>query len=302
MQNRAIYTSAGLPTTRFRRFSVSSLTGWSGLLTALTSTPFRICTTMTPWRWGIAPPGPAFSDRRGGGALFRPLRHRAVSRPAPQGLQPGEQRSQWLFITFREEAVLPSGEACMSAGPPPSLLPRLGSLSRDPALVRLAAEAAQELEGGEPDGEECARTLLAALLIRHGRLTRKAAASLSVGQPPEQRDDTRRCLERLRPVMEYLSGAYTQDLTVEELAARFYVNPTTLRKWFRGGGGCFSAGVSASGAHFRRLFPAAGTGLSVLDIAMEVGYRSSSSFNRHFLAECGCSPVEYRRSFPGKPA
>ena len=38
-----------------------------------------------------------------------------------------------------------------------------------------------------------------------------------------------------------------------------------------------------------------GTGRSVLDIAMEVGYRSSSSFNRHFLEECGCSPVEYRR-------
>lgn len=27
--------------------------------------------------------------------------------------------------------------------------------------------------------------------------------------------------------------AYAQELTVEDLAARFYVNPTTLRKWFR---------------------------------------------------------------------
>lgn len=210
----------------------------------------------------------------------------------------GEQRSQWLFITFREEAVLPLRRGLHEREASSLLLPRLGSLSRDPELVRLAAETAQELEGGEPDSEECARALLAALLIRHGRLTRKTAATLSLDPLLEQRDDTRRCLERLRPVMEYLSGAYTQDLTVEELAARFYVNPTTLRKWFRG-----AVGISPLEYLHRVRISAAcsllrGTGLSVLDIAMEVGYRSSSSFNRHFLAECGCSPVEYRRSFP----
>lgn len=206
----------------------------------------------------------------------------------------GEQRSQWMFITFREEAVLPPRPA-VSSDFPSRLIARTGSLSREPELVRLAKEAAAELEGGRAGSEECARALLAALLIRHRRLMEEQAPSLSSGEPEDQREEARRCLERLRPVMEYLSGAYAQELTVEDLAARFYVNPTTLRKWFRG-----AVGVSPLHYLHRVRISAAcsllrGTGRSVLDIAMEVGYRSSSSFNRHFLEECGCSPVEYRR-------
>ena len=63
----------------------------------------------------------------------------------------GEQRSQWMFITFREEAVLPPRPA-VSSGFPSRLIARTGSLSREPELVRLAKEAAAELEGYDSVG------------------------------------------------------------------------------------------------------------------------------------------------------
>lgn len=198
----------------------------------------------------------------------------------------GEPASRWLFITFRPEGIF-GGDADSLARLPWNGPPARTCLSTDDELVGLAREAADELEEMRENGEDCARGLLAALLLRHARLCRQA------GEEPSA-SSRRLYLQRLAPVIQAISQEYTEELTVEELARRFYLHPTTLRDWFQK-----AVGLSPQQYLHRVRISAAcslllGTSRPVLDIGLEVGYRSVSSFSRQFRAICGCTPTAYR--------
>ena len=101
-------------------------------------------------------------------------------------------------------------------------------------------------------------------------------------------------LQRLAPVIQAISREYRDDLTVEGLARRFYLHPATLREWFQK-----AMGLSPQQYLHRVRISAAcslllGTSRPVLDIGLEVGYHSASSFARQFRAVCGCTPKAYR--------
>ena len=198
----------------------------------------------------------------------------------------GEPASRWLFITFRAQGLF-GGDTGALARLPWNGPPARACLSADHGLVDLAREAAAELEGRREEGEDCARGLLAALLLRHVRLCRQTGeeASVSAHRP---------YLQRLAPVIQAISREYREDLTVEGLARRFYLHPATLREWFQK-----AMGLSPQQYLHRVRISAAcslllGTSRPVLDIVLEVGYHSASSFGRQFRAVCGCTPKAYR--------
>lgn len=196
----------------------------------------------------------------------------------------GSTPSVWSFITFLPEG-LHAGDTLLLNLPLSDYLPRT-CLTEDPELTVLAAQAASELEREQPGSLECARHLLSALLFRHSRLPRR------------QDDGTggrHRCLQKLGPVLQYIHSHYHEDLTIEELSVRFYISPSTLRKWFDRALG----EAPLQYLHRIRISVAcsllAGTGQPVMDIGRRVGYLTPSSFNRHFAEICGCSPLAYRR-------
>ncbi|MDR3895655.1 MAG: helix-turn-helix transcriptional regulator [Oscillospiraceae bacterium] len=85
-------------------------------------------------------------------------------------------------------------------------------------------------------------------------------------------------------------------VTIEELAHRYLINPTTLKTVFKEVYG------SSLAAHMKehRMERAAAllreTDLSVAEIAGQVGYESQSKFTAAFKEQFGQLPKEYRRN------
>ncbi|MGO4695231.1 helix-turn-helix domain-containing protein [Paenibacillus sp. 2TAB26] len=95
-------------------------------------------------------------------------------------------------------------------------------------------------------------------------------------------------------VRKYVDENYPYELTLSQLASMFHMNETYLSGLFKQ-----NAGVTFSDYLTRlRMTRAAellsGTDLKLTDIAMLVGYSSSSYFSTSFKKYYGCSPKEYR--------
>lgn len=197
----------------------------------------------------------------------------------------GEENSRWIFVTFRPEAVFPRNSLAVSRLPWKNAAAE-NALSSASELTMLGQALADECAKSEPDRDDCLRGLLAALLILHGRLPRRET---------ENRENRLSTLERLHPVLQYIDQHYTEELTAEQLARQMFIHPATLRDWFRDGVGQ----TPMRYVHRVRISVACsllrGTGRPITEVAGEAGYRSLSSFNRHFQEICGLSPTEYRR-------
>jgi len=196
-----------------------------------------------------------------------------------------EQTCRWIFITFRAETIFPREFALYDRLPWDSAAATRAVVD-DAPLCRLTEELIREWEAQEEGWEDCVRGLLAALLVRHARLSRGDAAS---GR--ERRD----ALRQLHPLLQYIDAHFAEPLTVAALAARAHMHPATLRIHFYEAVGAsplryiHRVRISAACALLR------GTDHPVAAIAGEVGYASLSAFNRHFLEHCGTPPSLYRR-------
>lgn len=103
-------------------------------------------------------------------------------------------------------------------------------------------------------------------------------------------------IEIAHQVHDLLLREIGQRFTIEELAHRYLINPTTLKTAFKAVYG------DSLAAHMKehRMTHAAEllhtTNLSIAEIAQEVGYDSQSKFTAAFKAYFGTLPKEYRRS------
>ena len=231
---------------------------------------------------------------KGSGVFFIDGETLPFSAPCVTVLYPGQlhkaystggEPSHWVFVTFQPETVFPR-ESMAAARLPWKDAAAGNALSSDPALTILGAELAAECAGGAPEWDDCLRSLLGALLIRHGRMPRKDSGT---------GEKHMTALERLKPALQYIGQHYAEELYMDRLAGQCFVHPATLRDWFREAVGCpplrylHRVRISVACSLLR------GTGQTVTEVAAEVGYRSLSSFNRHFQEICGCSPTSYRR-------
>lgn len=100
----------------------------------------------------------------------------------------------------------------------------------------------------------------------------------------------------IREIHDYLARHMDRRVTIEELAHRYLINPTTLKTVFKEVYG------SSLAAHMKehRMERAAAllreTDLSVAEIAGQVGYESQSKFTAAFKEQFGQLPKEYRRN------
>ena len=100
----------------------------------------------------------------------------------------------------------------------------------------------------------------------------------------------------IREIHDDLAQHMDRRVTIEELAHRYLINPTTLKTVFKEVYG------SSLAAHMKehRMERAAAllreTDLSVAEIAGQVGYESQSTFTAAFKEQFGQLPKEYRRN------
>ena len=100
----------------------------------------------------------------------------------------------------------------------------------------------------------------------------------------------------IREIHDDLAQHMDRRVTIEELAHRYLINPTTLKTVFKEVYG------SSLAAHMKehRMERAAAllreTDLSVAEIAGQVGYESQSKFTAAFKEQFGQMPKEYRRN------
>ena len=109
-------------------------------------------------------------------------------------------------------------------------------------------------------------------------------------------------VDTIKEVHDFLLKNLDKRLTINELAKKFYMNPTTLKLVFKS-----VYGVSlANHTNVHRMEKAAlllsTTEKSIAEISSSVGYASQSKFTQVFKSAYGLSPSEYRsKNFNSEP-
>lgn len=105
-----------------------------------------------------------------------------------------------------------------------------------------------------------------------------------------------RMARRVRDMRAYMEGHLQEKLTIPEVCRRFYLSPTSFKKYFRA---MYGQSVHRWLQH-QRLERAAQllrtTRLSVLQIAQSVGYSALSQFNAAFKQHFHLTPRQYRNT------
>jgi AraC-like DNA-binding protein len=96
------------------------------------------------------------------------------------------------------------------------------------------------------------------------------------------------------PSIRYLSEHYDLPITVNQLAQMENYNVTYYNDWFKQQTGCSPNLFLRKLRIDRAKELLEGTGFSVMEIAVMVGYSSNSTFTRAFHSITGMTPKDYR--------
>lgn len=102
-------------------------------------------------------------------------------------------------------------------------------------------------------------------------------------------------LELIREIHDSLTERMSERVTIDELARRYLINPTTLKTAFKS---VYGSSIAAHIKEHRMEYSAKllrESDRSVAEIAREVGYDSQSRFSAAFKDFFGVLPREYRR-------
>ncbi len=144
-----------------------------------------------------------------------------------------------------------------------------------------------ELRKREEGYRTAVRGLVLALMARLGRLPGLAAEE---GEPAPRRD----AMERVAPALQRMADLYRDPLDLDELARRCGLSSAHFRRVFRQATGR----APMDYLHHVRLNMAGallqGTNRTVLDIALDTGWPTLSTFHRQFRQAMGLSPKQWR--------
>jgi AraC-like DNA-binding protein len=152
-------------------------------------------------------------------------------------------------------------------------------------LFSLASSLERELAGEEYGRMILSSALVLRILVRIGRSLRKQ--ELSAPGPVTAEN------ERVRDLLRYLDRHLTEDITIDDLAERFYLSKYHMMRLFRRETGTTIHGYLTE----RRLMLARSliqSGLSATDACFRGGFRSYSSFTRAYGKHFGCTPTGRR--------
>jgi len=157
-----------------------------------------------------------------------------------------------------------------------------------PEIPSLVREIMSEMREKKPGYRSSVRGIVWSLMIRLHRLPGRMT-----GLPA----DTKRTeMERIAPALQMLTTRYMDPIRADEMAAACNMSTTHFRRVFR-----LAVGKSPLQYlnHLRIQMAScllASTDRPVLEISLDVGFATLSSFNRHFKAQKGVSPREWRRA------
>lgn len=107
--------------------------------------------------------------------------------------------------------------------------------------------------------------------------------------------------DRISRIIRYINSAYASEITLKDLAARFYVNEYYLchefKKYTNRSIGTYISNTRIINA--QRLFME--TKLNVTQVAQHTGFTNLSNFNRVFKKITGMTPSEYRKKIRDNP-
>ena len=102
---------------------------------------------------------------------------------------------------------------------------------------------------------------------------------------------------RLLEIKEYINQYYRQNISLNDLAARLFLSPSYLSKYFKKHFGAnFSQFVNEIRLN-HALSDIKFTDKPVTKIALEVGFTNLRTFNKLFVSKHGQTPTVYRRNF-----
>lgn len=107
--------------------------------------------------------------------------------------------------------------------------------------------------------------------------------------------------ERLRPVLEHVNRSFREPMTLESVAAKFYLSDAHLSRLFRKELNMtfveYLTSLRLESARQELLY----TGDSITRLALNNGFSSVRSFHQYFRRDFGCSPAQYRRQTAHQP-
>ena len=103
-------------------------------------------------------------------------------------------------------------------------------------------------------------------------------------------------LQKILPVLEYVDENYNKDLSLEVISSHFGLNPSYFSRMFKKAIGS----AYTEYLNFVRVCKAEkllkDTDMSILAVALEVGFSSVSYFNRVFKNTKNCTPTTYKKA------
>lgn len=103
-------------------------------------------------------------------------------------------------------------------------------------------------------------------------------------------------ISRLAAAVAYINDHYTEHISPQHLADLCFMSLTTFRRLFRRSVGTSPFGYVRLVRIRRAQALLLTTEKSMLEISLEVGFDSPSSFNRHFSEIAGTSPLKWRNA------
>lgn len=154
------------------------------------------------------------------------------------------------------------------------------SLANSPANVEpLFQSAAREAQLNDGFSQSCAESYVRLILVE---LYRFAPTAFPAGR--------HRIPPALIEIQRYLDEHFTENLSISEVSAQFYVSPTTLRRLFREFVGCSPKQyILLSRLSLARALLES-EGLSIAAVAEKCGFADASHFIRCFKARYGATP------------
>ena len=154
-------------------------------------------------------------------------------------------------------------------------------------LARLIRSVLDEYRGEKPYHSEVVQGLLATLLLLAARLFEGEAE-------PVQEIHTG--LRQIVPAMEYINRFFMNPISIQEMAAQCSLSEAHLRRKFKEYLN-MSPNEYLTAVRIRHSCSLLSTtNYSMMEVALQVGYQSVSSFDRNFQRLMGNTPYQYKKT------
>ncbi|MBO4505417.1 MAG: helix-turn-helix transcriptional regulator [Lachnospiraceae bacterium] len=159
-----------------------------------------------------------------------------------------------------------------------------------PELRMLLNEVVKEMQEKKENYQYSVRGLFVSFLVHLTELYKSIEAPSSK-EPSPARDKQL----VIAPALDYIHNNYMQDFTIDDLAHVCEMSPTHFRRMFQSIMGTNPLDYLNNYRITKASMLLRSTEIPVLEISEEVGFRSVSSFNRHFADITGTSPLKWRK-------